>query len=342
MKRIHDLSAIFLLSLAGLSLAAVPLAAQSKPNALTPVDGLDNWKYGLDLGAYAPGKYNLVVEGKDAAGNVTRATPMNIYVDPKAGIPLISVINPSPLLRVGGDLNIVGTCVSSEKIDRVEVSLDGGEFVKAEGGEFWSLFLKTSDIAEGRQTLDVRGVDAKGRTGPTVRVKFDLDRTKPLSTVDSPAMGSLVSGQIRLAGTVFDANGLRSLEISQDGGAKWTSVALKKGRDPLRPSFSWPVDTKKMSDGPKVFTLRSVDMVGSISSAAYLVFVVNTNPTIELQGEHPFEDRLKSEQVFLKGLREAFAEIDTPAGGRAIRLSDRRLIDQRGRDRFHLRARWTV
>lgn len=275
MKKSRSLAASFAFLLAGLGLAA-------QSSTLTPVDGLDNWKYGLDLSGYKSGKYNLVVEGTDKAGNVTRATPMNIYIDPKAGIPLISVINPSPLMRVGGDLNIVGTCVSSEKVDRVEVSLDGGEFVKAEGGEFWSLYLKTADISEGRRTIDARGIDAKGRTGPTVRVKFDLDRTKPLSTVDSPAMGNLVSGQIRLAGTVFDANGVRSLEISQDGGVKWASVPLKKGRDPLRPSFSWPVDTRKMSDGPMVFALRSVDMVGSTSSAAYLLFIVNTKPTIEV------------------------------------------------------------
>jgi hypothetical protein len=263
-------------------LASLPLSAQGQGSSLTPVDGLDNWKYVLDLSTYAPGKYNLVVEGKDKAGNVTRAAPMNIYVDPKAGLPMISVINPAPLLRVGGDLNIVGTCVSSEKVDRVEVSLDGGEFVTADGGEFWSLYLKTTDLPEGRRTLDVRGIDAKGRTGPIARVKFDLDRTKPLATVDSPAMGSLVSGQIRIAGTVFDANGVRSLEISQDGGKAWTPVPLKKGRDLLRPSFSWPIDTKKISDGPKVFSLRSVDGVGSSSVAAYLVFVDNTKPAIEM------------------------------------------------------------
>ena len=35
-------------------LAAFPLIAQSK-NGLTPVDGLENWKYDLDLGSYAPG-----------------------------------------------------------------------------------------------------------------------------------------------------------------------------------------------------------------------------------------------------------------------------------------------
>ena len=90
---------IALATLALLALASSsPLASQSKGSGLTPVDGLDNWNYGLDLSAYAPGKYNLVVEGKDKAGNVTRAAPMNIYVDPKAGIPVISVINPIPLM----------------------------------------------------------------------------------------------------------------------------------------------------------------------------------------------------------------------------------------------------
>jgi hypothetical protein len=263
-------------------LLALPISAQGAGNGFTPVDGLDNWKYGLDLGGYKSGKYNLVVEGRDKAGNVTRATPMNIFVDPKSDLPLVSIINPTPLLRVGGDLNIVGTAVDDDGVARVEVSLDGGEYVPAEGGEFWSLYLKTADLPEGRRTLDVRAVDVNGLVGPSVRVKFDLDRTKPLAAVDAPVVGSLVSGQIRLAGTVFDANGVRSLEISLDGGKAWAPVALKKGKDPLRPSFTWPVDTKKLGDGPKVFDLRSVDMVGSTSSTAYLVFVDNTVPAIEM------------------------------------------------------------
>jgi len=274
------------LGLAALLSTAHPLAAQNG-SSLAPVEGLENWKQVIDLGTYAPGKYNLVVEGKDKAGNVTRAAPMNIFVDPKAGVPTISIINPAPLMRVGGDLNIVGTCVCSEKIERVEASLDGGEYVAAEGGEFWSLFLKTADLPEGKRKLEVRGVDSKGRTGPVARVMFNLDRTKPLASVASPAMGSFISGQIRLSGSVFDANGVRSLEISQDGGATWAPVSLKKSRDTTRASFSWPADTRKMKDGPKVFSLRSVDMVGSVSVAAYLIVVDNSKPDIQLARPTP-------------------------------------------------------
>src|SRR5512133_423735 len=83
--------------------ALVPLSAQNGGSSLTPAEGLENWKQGIDLGSYKSGKYNLIVEGKDKAGNVTRAAPMNIYVDPKSDLPVVSIINPTSLLRVGGD-----------------------------------------------------------------------------------------------------------------------------------------------------------------------------------------------------------------------------------------------
>jgi hypothetical protein len=265
-----------------LCLIAASLAAQD--GSLAPADGLENWKFGLDLDKYAPGKYNLVVEGKDKAGNVTRAAPMNIYVDPKAGLPVISIINPTNLMRVGGDLNIVGTCVSSVKVDKVEVSLDGGEYAAAEGGEFWSFSLKTAEIPEGRRTLEVRGVDAKGRTGPVTRVKFDLDRTAPAVSIESPVMGSLVAGQIRVMGKVYDANGVRSLEISKDDGKTWTKVSIKKTKDQTRASFTWSIDSRKLKlkDGPNVFSMRGTDMVGTAAVVPYLIYVENAKPKLEL------------------------------------------------------------
>ena len=118
----------FIILAIAFALSGGQLDSQAKLNGLTPVEGLENWKYGLDLSGYKSGKYNLVVEGKDKAGNVTRAAPMNIYVDPKSDLPLVSVINPFSLMRVGGDLNIVGTAVDDDGVDRVEVSLDGGEY----------------------------------------------------------------------------------------------------------------------------------------------------------------------------------------------------------------------
>jgi hypothetical protein len=262
-------------------LAVFPLMAQSK-NGLTPVDGLENWKYDLDLGSYAPGKYNLVIEAKDKSGNVTRPEPMNVYVDPKADLPIISIINPYSLMRVGGNLNIVGTCSAPKGVDHVEISLDKGDWSSAEGGEFWSLYLQTSGIPEGRRTIRVRGIDKNGLVGPVVQVQFDLDKTLPLTTIEKPAMGSLVAAEVKISGNVFSANGVRSLEISQDSGKNWAKADLRYGKDKQRPSFTYAVDTKKLPDGPKVFSLRSSDMLGLVSASAFIMFIDNAKPTIEL------------------------------------------------------------
>ena len=247
-------------------LVARPISAQAEPAAgLSQVEGLENWKYQLDLGGYKRGKYNLVVEGVDKAGNVTRAAPMNIYVDPDSDLPRVSIINPTPLERVGGDLNIVGTASDDDGVARVEISVDGGAFVPAEGGEFWSLYLRTGGLEEGRRTIEARAVDVNGLEGPASKVQIDLDLTKPLASVDDPVIGTLVSGQVRLAGSVFDANGVASLEISRDGGS-WERVDLKKGDNEVTmKSFYYHVDTRKIADCTHFFMIKRVEGLGSAS-----------------------------------------------------------------------------
>jgi hypothetical protein len=275
--------------MAGLLLCAVilPVAAQSsKSKDLYAAEGLENWEYGLDLSSFPAGKYNIVVEGTDTAGNVVQGSPMNIYVDPASDLPIVSIVNPTPYMRVGGDLHIVGTCKDDDAVARVEVSLDNGEFLPAEGADFWSLYLKTGEIPDGRRTISVRGVDVNGLVGNVVKVFFNLDRAKPTANITSPAKGSLVAGPIRLDGEVYDANGVSSLEISTNGGKAFSKVDLRalgseavlygKTRLPAHASFSLPVDTRKLEDGPRVFLLKSEDGVGSTSTSAHLLFVDNT------------------------------------------------------------------
>jgi len=261
--------------------AAAP-AKGSKKGAPQAAEGLENWKASIDLSAYPPGKYNLVVQGRDKAGNLTEYPPFNLYVDPASDLPLATIVNPTPLLRVGGDLNIVGTCQDDDAVARVEVSLDGGEFLAAEGTEFWSLYLRTEAVPDGRRSLEARGVDANGLVGPSVRVAFDLDRAKPLVEVSSPPAGSLAAGQLAIEGSVFDLNGPASLEASLDGGQSYEEVELRASKDPARASFSYELDTRELPDGPFVLWFRSVDGVGSEAKAAFLVFVDNTKPLIEL------------------------------------------------------------
>ena len=278
----------FLRSLLCFGLALVTTAAfcQGAPS-FTRADGLENWDHDFDTSKLPAGTYNIIVEGKDTAGNTEVAGPINIRIDPSSALPVVSIINPTSLQRVGGDLIVVGTCVADAGVGRVEVRIDGGEYQPVQGGEFWSLSIPTRDIAEGRKTLDVRGVDTNGLVGKPARVVFDLDRTEPAASVGSPRPGALVAGTIRFQGTVFSANGVSSLETSMDGAKTFGKVALATGTKPGEVSFRFDVDTKKFPDGPRVIWLRSVDRVGVTGSSAFLIFVANTRPEVTVKWPAP-------------------------------------------------------
>jgi hypothetical protein len=281
-------SALRTLALASFAVAMLCLAPGrawalgQKEAPREPATGLSDWEHDFDISTLSPGLYNIVVTGTDVAGNAAQGGPINVYVDPNSDLPIVSVINPTPLQRVGGDLNIVGACVDDDGVARVEVSVDGGDFAPATGGEFWSLYLGTKDLQDGRRELAIRGVDINGVVGPTVKVAFNLDRSKPAAGVGVPEPGALVAGQIKLEGSVYDANGVAGLELSTDGGKVFAKVSLKKDKPGTTGTFSVALDTRKFPDGPRVLWLRSVDGVGSKGSAAFLIFVDNTKPAIDL------------------------------------------------------------
>ena len=74
----------------GLSiLAAVSLFASSvyaEKKVETKDLGPENsWQEIFDITKHQPGKYNILVEGEDKAGNKTVAGPFNMYIDPQIG-----------------------------------------------------------------------------------------------------------------------------------------------------------------------------------------------------------------------------------------------------------------
>lgn len=247
-----------------------------------PATGLENWTYEYDTSALKPGTYNILARAIDSAGNVSFSTPFNLIVDPESDKPIARIVNPLPMARVGADLNIVGSCVDDDAVAAVDIQLDNDEWVRAQGTDYWSYYLKTSAMADGPHTLAVRGVDINGLAGSESRVSFQLDRTKPLNTVTAPSFGSFVSGRLSVNGSVYDANGIARVWYSLDSGSTWLPLANAYNKTTRTATFSLAVDTKKMPDGPTVLWLRSVDSVGSEGTAVFLYFVDNTKPDITI------------------------------------------------------------
>mgnify|MGYP005837880407 CR=1 FL=1 len=252
-------------------------------------EGSLNWSKTFDIADKKPGIYNLYAEGQDVAGNKTIAGPINLYVDPKSDLPIARIANPLQGMRVSGDLNIVGTCTDDDAVERVELQIDGGDWIVAKGKEFWSYYVQTGDIPDGRRKISVRGVDINGLEGPIQTIQFDMDRSRPGATILQPQAGSLVSGSIMMKGTVQDANGVAKVEYSLDNGQNWTPIKGsydgKKGVFP----FSVSIDTKKLKPGPTVVLIRGTDGVGSVGITPTLFVVDNTKPEIAILSPLPGE-----------------------------------------------------
>jgi len=252
-----------------------------------PVEGLENWDHNIDLSEYEEGKYNLIIRGTDTAGNLRYEGPYNIFVDPSSDLPVIRISNPVPGMRVGGSLNVVGACVDDDGVQRVELRLDEGEPRIADGAEFWSLRLNLEGLPDGEHTIEAWGVDINGNPGEPQLVRFHLDRRAPAVQVASHESGALVSGKVLLKGTVTDSNGVKELEFSRQREGVYSPLKLSYDKSEQRYAYELRIDTEELEDGPQVFWFRAEDNTGSIAYMAFLLFVNNEKPVLEILSPQP-------------------------------------------------------
>ena len=257
-----------------------------------------------------PGKWNFYLEAQDKGGNTTLAGPHNIYIDPESDLPVTRIINPQTNMHVMGNLNIVGTCVDDDGVDHVELVVtrgsDGkGEVVteaRADGADFWSYFLDTSDTdkwRDGVYTVTAWGVDINGLSGISDKfpvksrkldqVSWNLDRKKPEIKVTSHDLGALVSGKVTLKGTAWDGNGVDSLTYSLDNGVKYQPVNLKYDTKNDIYNFDLTIDTKTVDDGPTVLLFKAKDKMRTEGALSFLMFVNNTGPDVQILYPDPNE-----------------------------------------------------
>jgi hypothetical protein len=253
------------------------------------VIGLEQWRYEYDISAYQPGKYNMIIQGRDKAGNIYTEGPYNIVIDPESDLPITNISNPAPNMRVGGNLNIVGTCVDDDAVALVEISINDGPFFEATGTEFWSYELSTFEMLDGAYKITSRGTDIHGVVGRGASVMFHLDRYNPAFEITSHENGDLVSGRIDLTGVVSDLNGIASLSYSSDNGETFEDLQFRGNKQALSVEFSVRIDTTELEDGPQVYRIRGRDRTGSEDQTAFLLFVDNKPPEISIL--YPTEDQ---------------------------------------------------
>lgn len=268
------------------------------------VQNLNSWQEKFDLESKTKKKavkYNIMITAKDLGGNQTVEGPYNIWIDPESDRPIVGITNPYADMRIVGNLNIVGTCVDDDAVERVELILDegkvnsAGESIEhkevAKGKEFWSYYLDTTNLEEGPHTIKVIGYDINGLESRPLVLQWQLDRKQPVTKVQNLGMGQLVSGNVKFTGMVNDGNGIKELWYSVNNGKAFAPVKIENSKNAKIPKtrpknevveFSLTVDTKKFDDGPAVLWFKARDESGSIGYYSFLYFIDNTKPDVKI------------------------------------------------------------
>ena len=292
----------------------------------------------IDITDKKPGTYNFYIEAKDNAGNVMRAGPDNIRIDPRSDLPLATIVNPLPNMRVQGNMNIVGIAVDDDAVDNVQLSIRRGHDGKGEeifraratGSDFWSFFLDTSDgerWTDGNYTVTAWAVDSNGLSGisenfrPRDHKKHEvfwvLDRKRPEIAILSHDIGELVSGRIRLSGTVIDGNGINAFAYSIDGGERYNVVRTRLDRRTGLYTWEINLNTAILENGPSVIWFRAQDGQGTLGTAAHLLFVNNIGPDVDIVYPPP--------NATVNGVFSVSAYASHPVGLKSVRWSADRL-----------------
>ncbi len=270
----------FIILLVVLSPVFIFSLGQTEEADYKQVSGKENWEYEVPLEGKEPGEYNLLIRAKDKANNEVFTVPYDIFIDPESDLPIVSITNPSSFMRVGGNLNIVGTARDDDDVKTVLLKINDGEFFEAVGAEFWSYSLSSDLFEDGQHVITAKAVDINGLEGRETVVIYNQDTLKPTNTIENHKNGVIFSGKVHINGKVVDANGIANLEVSRDNQESYSSV--KFDQDEGFYTFELDIDTKKLEDGPNIYWFQSGDKTGSIANTAFLFFVDNIGPEITI------------------------------------------------------------
>ncbi len=138
-----------------------------------------------------------------------------------------------------------------------------------------------------------------GLEGPAQTIRFNVDKKAPTTRISSHASGAIVSGRVTLAGEVADPNGVASLAASRDGGKVFEPLKLNLDKPGEKGTFRFDLDTQNLDDGALVLSFKAVDRTGSTGRTAFLLFVNNEAPALEVLS--PADDATVNGKVMVIG-----------------------------------------
>ena len=134
--------------------------------------------------------YGIIVflEEGDDFESAKAAKIGSVHPVPPNPAPVAAITEPSEAEAIGGKIKIKGTSSDDTDVVKVEVRIDGGAWMEADGTSSWSYEVDTSKMEEGNHTVEVRSFDGDKYSDP-ITVTFEVDHDKAPKEDESPGFG---------------------------------------------------------------------------------------------------------------------------------------------------------
>ncbi len=203
------------------------------------------------------GTYDVTLSATDNDG-LTDAYTKKITIEGEGSTPVtVEITFPTQNGIVEGIVTVIGTATADDTIQKVEVKIDSGSWILANGTESWSYKWDTTSVINGDHTIHARSHDGNDYSNiDSVDITVDNPTSHvnqaPIVTISYPGNMYTGYGTITLAGIASDNDGtIQNVQIRIDFG----SWILANGTE----SWSYKWDTTDFVDGSYIIDVRSYD-----------------------------------------------------------------------------------
>ena len=212
-----------------------------------PADEDTDWSYPLDTTTLSYGEH--YIEAKAWDGYEWSDTAYVAFtVDNPPTIPDVSLQDGE---TISGIVTLEGEALDDDKVEVVQVQIDGGEWVDAEGTDEWTFELDTTEMENGEHTLRIRSYDGTSYSEETV-ITFLVDEPPVVGDM-SIGTGDTLGGTVTITGESSDDVGVDGVQVRVDGG-EWVDVEVDEDGN-----WSHDLDTTGLSHGDHTLEVRVFD-----------------------------------------------------------------------------------
>jgi Concanavalin A-like lectin/glucanases superfamily/Bacterial Ig domain len=215
----------------------------------------------------AKGAHTLSARARDAAGNQTTSTVVNVTVSNDTTPPTVSMTAPANNATVSGTVTVSANASDNVGVAGVQFLLDGAALGAEDTTSPYSISWNSATVANGAHTLSARARDAAGNQTTSTVVNVTVsntapDTTPPTVSMTAPANGASVSGSVTVSANASDNVGVAGVQFLLDGAALGAEVTTAP--------YSTTWNSATATNGAHTLSARARDAAGNQTTSAVL------------------------------------------------------------------------